>query len=263
MDAAIRDEALRERIRKCRHDCALFADKQQYYDDFRPSWPDAAAALIRNKTGDDAVIADIGSDTGKLAVLLGKFAGTLYALEPSVHMRRVLQARTADLPSVQVVSATAEDTRLPDHSVDAITIAEAYHWFDNERTRAEFRRILKPGGWVFLLWNHFCENLYDEEMRAIQQQHRTYPRPKQRTGSEHADDLFGPGKWEKFTFDTTMPQAFEQFYGGMSSASYAPEAGTVTGNAYKQAIQALFEKYSVHGRIVTHVETVCYAGRLE
>lgn len=262
LDAAIQDEALRERIRKCRHDCALFAGKQQYYDDFRPSWPPATVDFIRKTVGKSAFIADIGSGTGKLTVLLAPFAGALYAVEPSVHMRRMLQARTADFPSVQVISATAEDTRLPDHSVDAITVAEAYHWFDNERTRTEFRRILKPGGWIFLLRNHFRENPYDAEMRAIQQQYRTDPRLKQRTGAERADDLFGPGNWQKHTFDNSLRQSFEQFYGGMSSASYAPEAGTVAGKAFREAVQALFDKYAAGGRIVTHVETVCYVGSM-
>lgn len=262
IDAAIQDENLRQRIRKCRHDCALFADKQQYYDDFRPSYPKAAVELMLARMGKNAVIADIGSGTGKLAVLLGGAAGKLYAIEPSVHMRRVLQARTADIPAIEVIAATAESTRLPDHSVDAITVAEAYHWFDNARTRAEFRRILKPGGHVFLLRNRFIRNAYYDEMLAIQQEYRTSPLPEPRTAAQRADDLFGPGQWEKFTFDNTMHQTFEQFYGGMSSASYAPEAGTVAGQAYREAVQALFDKNAVGGRIPTQVETVVYAGRL-
>lgn len=262
LEAAIQDATLRERIRKCRHDCALFADKQQYYDDFRPSYPAAAVAYILQQVGSSAVIADIGSGTGKLAVLLADYADLLYAVEPSIHMRRILAARTANLPAVQIVSATAESTGLPDHSVDAITAAEAYHWFDNKEARTEFLRILKPGGCIFLLWNRFVRNPYHDEMHAIQQRHRTYPRPDQRTYANRADDLFGPGKWECFTFDNTLHQTFNQFYGGMSSASYAPEEGTVAGKAFREDVQALFDKYAVHGRIVTHVETVVYAGTL-
>lgn len=262
LENAIQDESLRESVRKCRHDCALFADKQQVYDDFRPGWPAAAVALIRERLGPGAVIADIGSGTGKLTALLTEKTYTVYAVEPNVYMRRILEARTAAFPQVQVISAAAEAIPLPDHSVDAITVAQAYHWFDNERTRGEFRRILRPGGHIFLLWNHFRANAYDAEMHAIQQQYRTYPRPKQRTGPQRADDLFGPGRWERFAFDNTMHQTFEQFCGGMCSASYAPEAGTVAGKAHRAAIQALFEKHAVGGRLVTHVETVCYVGSI-
>ena len=87
-------------------------------------------------------------------------------------------------------------------------------------------------------------------------------RPDQRTGDDRADDLYGPGAWERFTFDNTLHQTFEQFYGGMCSASYAPEAGTVAGKSHRAAVQSLFEKHAVNGRLVTHVETVCYAGQL-
>lgn len=247
IDITIQDESLRARIRKCRRDCALFADKQQYYDDFRPGYPAGAVEMIQSRIGSDAVIADVGSGTGKLAMLLSHTAARLYAIEPSIHMRRVLQARTADVPQVEVIAATAEATRLPDHSVDAITVAEAYHWFDNEQTRREFRRILKPGGHVFLLWNRFVRNAFYDEMLAVQQEYSTSPSPRQRTRSERADALIGSGKWERFTFDNPLQQTFEQFYGGMRSASYAPEAGTIAGKAYREAVQALFNRYAVHG----------------
>ena len=263
LEANIQDEALRERIRKARRDCSLFTGKQQYYDDFRPSYPAAAIDFIHTHIGENAVIADIGSGTGKLAMLLAGHASRLYALEPNAHMRRILCHRTAELPQVQIIAATAEALPLPDHSVDAITVGEAYHWFDNEQTRAEFRRILKPGGHVFLLWNRFVRNAFYDEMLAVQQAYSTASSPRQRTRAERADALFGPRHWEQHTFGHTMQQTFEQFYGGMSSASSAPEAGTVAGKAYRAAVHALFDKHAVRGRIATHVETVCYVGTLK
>ena len=262
LEATIQAEALRERIRKVRRDCGLFAGKQQYYDDFRPGYPAAAVDFIRTRIGENAVIADIGSGTGKLTALLAGHASRLYAVEPNVHMRRILRHRTAAFPQVQLIAATAEALPLPDHSVDAITVGEAYHWFDNGQTRAEFRRILKPGGHVFLLWNRFVRNAFYDEMLAIQQAYSTVPSPRQPTRAERADVLFGPGQWEQFTFDSTLQQSFEQFFGGMSSASSAPEAGTVDGKAYQAAVQSLFDKYAVRGRLATQVETVCFAGTL-
>ena len=262
INAAIQDEALRARIRKCRRDCALFADKQQYYDDFRPGYPKAAVELIRTRIAPNAVIADIGSGTGKLAVLLCSVVGKLYAIEPSIHMRRVLQARTADIPQAEVIAATAEATYLPDHSVDAITVAEACHWFNNQQARREFLRILKPGGHVFLLRNRFIHNAYYDEMLSIQKEYRTCTPAAQLGAAACADALFGPGNWESYAFESTMHQTFEQFYGGMRSASYAPEAGTVAGKAYRAAVQDLFDRYARHGRISTHVETVCCIGQL-
>ncbi|MBQ8556117.1 MAG: methyltransferase domain-containing protein [Clostridia bacterium] len=262
IDAAFHDEALRARIRKCRHDCALFVDKQNHYDDYRPSYPAQAIEMIRQRAGECAAYADMGSGTGKLAVLLAPGASQLYAVEPSESMRRVLEQRTQPMANVTVVAASAEHTHLPDHCVDVITVGEAYHWFDNVQTRAEFRRILKPGGWVFLLWNHFEHNDYDEAMQSVQQQYRTYPRPRQRTRNERADDLYGKGRWQRFAFDNTMHQPFERFYGGMTSASYAPEPGTVAGEHFRREVQRIFDQHAVNGQLTTHVTTVCYAGQL-
>lgn len=263
LEKVIRDEALRTRVRKCKRDCALFVDKQQVYDDCRPGYPAAAVELICARAGRNAVVADIGSGTGKLAVLLAATASSLWAVEPNAYMRRVLTLRTEKMPQVRVVAASAERTHLPDGSVDAITVAEAYHWFDNDEARREFRRILKPDGYVFLLWNHFGGNPYDEQMRDIARRYRTYPEQEGRTEAQLADDTFGPGAWEKVTFDNTMRQPFERFYGGMTSASYVPQPGTVAGKAFKKEVQELFEQYAEGDRLVTHVTAVCYFGQMK
>lgn len=267
LEKAIHDPGMLERIRKCRYDCALFVDKQQIYDDCRPGWPEKAVDYIRERVGDNKIIADIGSGTGKLAGLCAPWSSGVLAIEPSIHMRRILKERIESLSpilsNIRVIAATADCTTLPDHSVDAITIAEAYHWFDNEATRKEFRRILKPGGYVFLLWNHVRGNPFDEEMKEIEQKYRTYERLPQRTGKERADDLFGSSNWERLAFDNTIRQPLSRFLGGACSASYAPEAGTVNGEAFRKAVKALFEKYAAGGKLLTHITTVCYAGKMK
>ncbi len=262
LEAAIRDEGQLERIRKCRHDCALFADRQQIYDDCRPGWPEGAVRFLRETIGEGTAIADLGSGTGKLAVLCAPWAGRVYAVEPGAHMRRMLAARTSALPQVQIVAAAAEFTGLPDHCVDAVTIAEAYHWFDNDAARAEIRRILRPGGHVFLLWNRFRGNPFDQEMAALQDKYRSGPRPPRQSGDERADRLFGAGRWQRMEFDNTIRQSRARCLGGMCSASGAPESGTVAGEAFRREAGRLFDRCAVGGVMHTCVITVCYAGTL-
>lgn len=262
LENTIHSPALLETLRICRRDCSLFADKQQIYDDFRPDWPEAAIQFIRQKTGSGAVIADLGSGTGKLAFRCAPWAAMVYAVEPSAHMRRILHERCDAMSQVRIIAATASTTRLPEHSVDAVTIAEAYHWFDNAPTRDEIRRILKPGGHIFLLWNRFGGNDYDAEMAALNQQYRTYPRPAARTGAQRADDLYGPGRWEVQEFDNTIHQSMTRFLGGMCSASHAPEAGTVDGEAFRKAARSIFNAHSQNGLLTTHITTFCYSGTL-
>lgn len=121
---------------------------------------------------------------------------------PAHHRRRAAERRLTEailhrLLSGDTISDTAIDTGLPDGSVDAVTIAEAYHCFDNERTRMEQRRILKPGGHVFLLWNRFTGNPWDQARADLSRRYRTAPHRPQRTGDQRADDLFGPGRWQR------------------------------------------------------------------
>lgn len=262
IDAAVQNGACRERIRKCRHDCALFAEKQQLYDSCRPSYPEDAIAFIRESVGTGAIIADLGSGTGKMAALLAPWAQVLYAIEPNVHMRSVLRQNLASLPNARVIAATAENTVLPDAGVDAIVIAEAFHWFDNAATRAELRRILRPGGRVFLLWNRFTGNAWDAERNDIHQRHRTTPRLPQISGNERADALFGSGRWQRHEFDNTIRQTLQRFLGGMSSASFAPEADTVAGKAFLKECRALFDRHAEEGLLTTRITTVCYTGCL-
>lgn len=262
IDAAVQDDACRERIRKCRRDCALFSDKQQLYNSCRPTYPEEAIRYIRDVVGEGTVIADLGSGTGKMAALLAPWTGLLYAVEPNAHMRGVLRQNLAAFPNTRVVAATAEGIPLPDHSVDAIIIAEAYHWFDNAAAQAEIRRILKPGGRVFLLWNRFGGDPWDAERDEINRRFRTTPRQPRRTGPQRADDLFGKGRWQRLTFDNTLRQTLQRFLGGMSSSSFAPEAGTVDGEAFRAECRALFDRHAVGGLLTTHITTVCYTGTL-
>ena len=262
LEAAIHDEALLKRIRKCRCDCALFSGKQQIYEDCRPGWPEEAVRFIREKAGEGAAIADLGSGTGKLAALCAPWAGRVYAIEPGAHMRRMLRERTQALGQVQVIAAAAEFTGLPAQSVDAVTIAEAYHWFDNDDARAEIRRILRPGGYVFLLWNRFRGNPFDGEMADLNARYRPVSSPPRRTGDERADALYGEKRWLRLEFDNTIRQSPSRFLGGMCSASFVLEAGTVAGEAFRREARELFGRYASGGLLTTCVTTVLYAGQL-
>lgn len=119
------------------------------YDRYRPGFPDAAAdEIVPDRV--DAVL-DLGAGTGKFTRLLLSRADRVIAVEPSAAMLDVLRTR---LPGVQTHIAGAESIPLPDADVDAVTVAQAFHWFDRDAACAEIRRVLVPGGTLGLLWNH-------------------------------------------------------------------------------------------------------------
>ena len=97
------------------------------------------------------MIADIGSGTGKLAELFLRAGCNVFGVEPNKEMREA--GERMDYLNFTSVDASAEATSLPQHSADFITAGQAFHWFDLDRCRAEFVRVLKPGGWVVIIWN--------------------------------------------------------------------------------------------------------------
>lgn len=133
------------------------------YDRFRPGFPaDAVDIILPSRVGSAL---DLGAGTGKLTGLLLPRADEVFAVEPAESMLDILRSR---FPDVRALSGTAEAIPVGDASVDAVTVAQAFHWFDRERACAEIARVLRPGGTLGLLWNRFdprCE--WDRASHAI------------------------------------------------------------------------------------------------
>jgi ubiquinone/menaquinone biosynthesis C-methylase UbiE len=122
------------------------------YDRARPSYPAEVIAHIvgHGGIGPGRRVLDVAAGTGKLTRLLVPSGADVAAVEPMAAMRQRL-ART--VPTAEILDGTAERLPLPDDSVDVVTVAQAFHWFDAGLALAEMHRVLRPGGHLFLLWN--------------------------------------------------------------------------------------------------------------
>ncbi|WP_144796371.1 class I SAM-dependent methyltransferase [Microbacterium paludicola] len=118
------------------------------YDRYRPGFPESAAETILPEPV--GAVLDLGAGTGKFTELLIPRASRVVAVEPSRAMLDVLRAK---LPRVEALIGGAESIPLPDGGLDAVTVAQAFHWFDRDAACAEIRRVLVPGGVLGLLWN--------------------------------------------------------------------------------------------------------------
>ena len=132
-----------------------FSNRVEDYDRYRPGYPPALFALLREHCGlrPGHAVADIGSGTGLLTGPLLDYGNTVYAVEPNGPMRQAAERRYGGRSGFLSVDGSAEATGLPPWSVDLVVAAQAFHWFEPGAARAEFVRILRPPGWVALVWN--------------------------------------------------------------------------------------------------------------
>ena len=132
-----------------------FSNRVQDYARYRPHYPAAVIGSLQTNCQllKTSVIADVGSGTGILTELFLRHGNPVLAVEPNRQMREAGERLLEGYPRFQSVAGRAEATTLPEQSVDFVTAGQAFHWFDRNKAKAEFSRILKAGGWVVLAWN--------------------------------------------------------------------------------------------------------------
>src|SRR4051812_44368858 len=132
-----------------------FSDRATAYHAHRPRYAAEMLDLLRRECGllPPSVIADIGSGTGISSEPFLQNGNVVYAVEPNGPMRAVAESNYGREKNFRSIAATAESTTLPGASVDLIVAGQAFHWFDRARAANEFTRILRPHGWMVLVWN--------------------------------------------------------------------------------------------------------------
>lgn len=135
-----------------------FGSQAAAYERGRPSYPPAAVDWLLSPADGAAVhdVLDLGAGTGKLTSRLVERGLNVVAVDPITELLDVLRTTLPDTPALL---GTAEHIPLPDNSLDAVLVAQAWHWFDPDRAVAEVVRVLRPGGRLGLLWNVRDERL--------------------------------------------------------------------------------------------------------
>src|SRR5580765_5127236 len=189
-----------------------FSNRVENYIRYRPGYPPQVLETLKKECGLTPAhsVADIASGTGIWTKLLLENRNPVYAIEPNVDMRQAGERLLAGFPKFNSIDGKAEATTLPDASVDFVTAAQAAHWFDRDRARREFVRILKPDGSLVLLWN---EREVDTTpfLRDYEQLLLTYGTDYEEVRHERTTDavneFFDPAPYEERTVD--MRQEFD------------------------------------------------------
>jgi len=245
-----------------------FSSRVGNYVRFRPGYPPEVIDLLREACGltPGAVIADIASGTGIFTRMLLQNGNRVFGVEPNPEMRRAGDEFLAAYPGFTSIAGTAEATTLPGHSVDLVTAAQAAHWFDREKARSEFVRILKRGGWVVLIWNERKTNA-TPFLRDYEQLQLTYGTDYQevrheRTSAEIAD-FFAPSVFRERVFSMSQEFDYASLEGRLLSSSYSPPPEHPQHKPMLVELQRIFVTHQVNGRVLVDYNTRVFYGQLE
>ena len=241
-----------------------FSDRVESYAKFRPNYPDALIRFMQGRLPLPRVIADIGSGTGILSDQLLGAGYTVFGVEPNEPMRLEAERRLGSRQGFHSVAGTAEATTLAPGSVDAITCAQSFHWFDRTRTRAEFGRILREPKLVLLIWNErVSEDLMEEYDRILQESAPEYSRVGRRNITD-ADvaDFFAPAPVELFYFPHAQRLDRDSFLGRVLSSSYVPNVGQPGHEPIMNKMEAFFDRHSQSGWIDFPYQTRIYLAHI-
>jgi SAM-dependent methyltransferase len=244
-----------------------FTSRVESYAKYRPGYPVEIVDLLKNECGltPDSIVADIGSGTGKSFEMFLANGNVVFGVEPNASMRAVAERLFENEPRFRSIDGSAESTTLADLSVDVITAGQAFHWFDLPKTRDEWVRILKPDGWVVLVWNArqlqttpFL-NDYEKLLLEFGTDYKEIRHEKSEAGIE---SFFAPEPFKLKSFPNRQVFDHDGLEGRVRSSSYTPEPDHPRFDPMMRQLKSIFDKHQENGYVNFDYETRVFYGRL-
>lgn len=240
-----------------------FSDRVADYTRFRPRYPKAALPLLAANIGFSPqwIVADIGSGTGISSELFLENGNTVFAVEPNDEMRHAAEKTLAKYPKFRSINGTAENTNLAAVSVDMVVAAQAFHWFKPEQTSAEFARILKPRGWIVLMWNR-RQTRASAFLRDYEALLNTFGTDYSRVRHDKIDvdrlAEFFTGGVERHSLPNEQIFDYAGLEGRLRSCSYVPAEGHADFAPMLAALKRLFDAHNEGGQVRFEYQTEIY-----
>ncbi len=240
-----------------------FTNRVDNYVKYRPDYPREVVAFLASNCGltRRSVVADIGCGTGISTKMFLEHGCRVFGIEPNEAMRLAAEKYLAAFPWFIAFDGTSDATGLSGNSVDLVVAAQAFHWFDPERSRAEFHRILKPNGHVVLIWNEreidTTPFLTDYEQFLVKY---AYDYGSVRHENIKAEELNGffQADYGTVVFDNQQVFDLEGITGRMLSSSYMPNDSDKVFPAMVEELRSLFAKHAESDRIKVLYKTKVY-----
>ena len=243
-----------------------FSDRVADYVRYRPGYPPGVLEALRDRAGLDAstVVADVGSGTGISAELFLRNGNAVFGVEPNAEMRAAAERLLAGTGRFTSVNGTAEATTLPGASVGLVVAGQAFHWFRPAEARAEFARILRPGGYVALVWNvrRLGATPFLRDYEALLQRFGTdYREVSHRTVDvARLETFFSDEAFARDVFDNEQRFDLAGLTGRLLSSSYAPTARHPDHEPMLAELARLFEAHEAGGTVCLEYDTKVYIG---
>ena len=245
-----------------------FSNRVADYVRFRPSYPREVLRVLESDAGltPAAIVADVGSGTGISAKLFLDQGNTVYGVEPNREMRAAAEKFLAGNSQFHSVDGSAEQTTLPNESVDYVVASQAFHWFDRVKARQEFVRILRPGGWVVLMWNvrrigttpFLCD--YEGLLREFAIDYTQVDH--KRVDDQVIQKFFAPSTYQFRSVANSQSLDMKGLIGRVTSSSYMPAEGHSRYPAMLPGIERLFWQHEKNGQVRIDYDTTLYFGQL-
>ena len=210
-----------------------------------------------------SVFSDVGSGTGIFSKQLLDAGYKVYAVEPNADMRKIAEEQLSERKGFSSVIGTEKNTSLPDSFVDAVSAAQAFHWFDADAFKTECRRILKPNGRVIIIYNSRDKSAESTKMLA-EIRHKYNPEFHGFSNgiSEEKCISFFDGNCKIFRADNSITYDRQGYIGRALSSSYSPREGDENYEKYIAEINNIFDTFSADGKLTVPISTTAYTGAL-
>src|SRR2546430_8423749 len=239
--------------------CCFFFSSRRRHTRFDCDWSsDVCSSDLLNQ---QSIIADIGSGTGILSELFLKNGNQVFGVEPNAPMRGAGEKLLERYSNFTSINGAAEATTLSDNTVDFVVAGQAFHWFNQKLTRDEFSRILKPSGWVALVWN---ERRIDSTpfLRAFEQLLLKFGTDYQEVRHERVykdvESFFSLCEFKLSTFDNHQCFDFQGLKGRLLSSSYVPAPGDENFEAMLEELREIFQEHQNAGEVAFEHDTKVY-----
>ena len=245
-----------------------FSDRVEDYAKYRPHYsPQVVWTLEREcDLSSRHTVADVGCGTGLLAKIFLENGNRVIGVEPNANMRKAGERFLSCFGKFSMVAGSAEQSTLPDRSADFVIAGQAFHWFRPAPTRREFARIVKPEGWVVLIWHDRDTESTEflKEYESFLLRHSIdYPTIAHNKVANYKalERFFSPNAMHLVTQASSQRFELEGLRGRLLSSSYVPREGPGA-EAMLKELPALFHRFAQNGEVVLAYQTKIYFGHL-